>query len=120
MDPQPRQLRYVVGAHQPSPIFVTDGKASLLPGKGKPAGIFDNASWAVEQMQVPDDFAFLLFSDGIYDLLEGNELEDKETKLLKCLESSPISIESIQKLLSLDTVTEPQDDISVLLLKGGL
>lgn len=120
LDTQTRQLRYVVGAHQPSPIFVTDGKASLLPGKGKPAGIFDNASWAVEQMQVPDEFAFLLFSDGIYDLLEGNELEDKETKLLKCLESSPISIESLQKLLSLDTVTEPQDDISVLLLKGGL
>ena len=120
LDTQTRQLRYVVGAHQPSPIFVTDGKASLLPGKGKPAGIFDNASWAVEQMQVPDEFAFLLFSDGIYDLLEGNELEDKETKLLKCLESGPISIESLKKLLSLDTVTEPQDDISVLLLKGGL
>ena len=120
LDTETRQLRYVVGAHQPSPLLITDGRARFLPGKGKPAGIFEDASWTVEQIDVPKDFAFLLFSDGIYDVLPGEQIEDKEAKLLACLDSSSVSIESLKKLLSIDSVTEPQDDISILLLKGGL
>lgn len=120
LDTETRQLRYVVGGHQPSPILITGGKATFLPGKGKPAGIFEDATWTVEQMHVPDDFAFLLFSDGIYDLLPGEQIQDKEEKLLACLDNSSVSIASLNETFLIDTVTEPQDDISVLLLKGRL
>lgn len=120
LDTQTRQLRYVVGAHQPSPVLVADGKARFLPGKGKPAGIFDDATWDVEQVQVPQRFAFLLFSDGIYDLLPGKQIEDKENRLLSTLDDSSISVESLREVLQIDSVSEPQDDISLLLLRGGL
>ena len=120
LDTETRQLRYVVGAHQPSPVLISGGKALFLPGKGKPVGIFDDASWSVEHLHVPDDFAFVLFSDGIYDLLSGDQIQDKEDKLLSYLNNGVVSIESLKKSLGIDSVTEPQDDISLLLLKGRL
>ena len=33
LDTETRKLRYVVGAHQPSPILIVDGNAQYLPGK---------------------------------------------------------------------------------------
>ena len=53
LDTETRQLRYVVGAQQPQPILISGGKAKFLPGKGKPAGIFEDASWVVEQFICP-------------------------------------------------------------------
>lgn len=120
LDTETRQLRYVVGAQQPSPIMITDGRAQFLPGKGKPVGIFEDATWAVEQIYLPEQFAFVLLSDGIYDLLPGEQLKDKEAKLLAALEDSSVSIESLRETLNIDSVTEPRDDISLLLLGGGL
>ena len=120
LDTETRQLRYVMGAQQPSPIMITDGRAQFLSGKGKPVGIFEDAAWAVEQIYLPEQFAFILLSDGIYDLLPGEQLKDKEAKLLAALEDSLVSIESLRETLNIDSVTEPRDDISLLLLVGGL
>ena len=120
LDTETRQLRYVVGAQQPSPIFITEGKARFLPGKGKPAGIFEDAKWTVEQMHVPDQFAFVLLSDGVYELLPGAQIADKEARLLAYLDSSCESIEALKKALFIDDIEAPEDDISVLLLTGGL
>ena len=120
LDTETRRLRYVVGAQQPSPIFITEGKARFLPGKGKPAGIFEDAKWAVEEMYVPDQFALVLLSDGVYELLPGAQIVDKEARLLAYLDKSCESIEALKKALFIDGIEAPEDDISVLLLTGGL
>jgi serine phosphatase RsbU (regulator of sigma subunit) len=120
LDTETRQLRYVVGAQQPSPIFITGGKARFLPGKGKPAGIFEDAKWTVEQLHVPAKFSFVLLSDGIYELLPGAQIADKEAVLLTYLDNGCESIDALKKALFIDGIEAPEDDISVLLLTGGL
>jgi len=120
LDTKTRQLRYVVGAQQPSPILVQDGKAKFLPGKGKPAGIFDDVRWQVEQVQLPEKFALVLLSDGVYDLLPEKHIEAKEATLLDYLSHSNQNMEALKQALKLDHIKEPQDDISVLLLTGGM
>ena len=119
LDTETRQLRYVVGAQQPSPILITDGVAKFLSGKGKPAGIFKDAQWTVEQIMVPEKFAFVLLSDGIYELLSGEQIADKEASLLSHLNNSSENIDDLKQALFIDKIKDPQDDISLLLLTGG-
>ena len=119
LDTETRQLRYVVGAQQPRPILITDGEATFLPGKGKPAGIFEDASWVVEQIHLPQRFALVLLSDGIYDLVTDKEIVDKERRLLNYLATNSDNIEQLKEVLFTHDIEDPQDDISVLLLTGG-
>lgn len=120
LDTETRELRYVVGAQQPQPILITDSKAKFLPGKGKPAGIFEDASWIVEQVHLPERFALVLLSDGVYDLLPNKEIAQKERTLLRYLSTSSGNIEQLKEALFIDYIEDPQDDISVLLLTGGM
>ena len=119
LDTETRQLRYVVGAHQPSPILIADGAARFLPGKGKSAGIFKDVEWTVEKITVPEKFAFVLLSDGVYELLSGEQIADKEASLLSHLNNNSDDIDALKQALSIDDIKDPQDDISVLLLTGG-
>jgi len=119
LDTKTRKLRYVVGAHQPSPILIVDGDAQYLPGKGKPAGIFKDATWTVEEIQLPEKFAFVLLSDGVFELLPGKEIADKETRLLRYLSNRSVSIKALKKGLFIEGIKDLQDDVSVLLLTGG-
>ncbi|MDG1693690.1 MAG: PP2C family protein-serine/threonine phosphatase [Porticoccaceae bacterium] len=119
LDTETRKLRYVVGAHQPSPILIVDGDAQYLPGKGKPAGIFKDATWAVEEIQLPEKFALVLLSDGVFELLPGKDLIDKETRLLRYLSNRSVSVKSLKKGLFIEGIKDLQDDVSVLLLTGG-
>lgn len=120
LDTETRQLRYVVGAQQPQPILITDGVARFLPGKGKPAGIFEDASWVVEQVELPERFALVLLSDGVYDLVPDKQIVDKEQSLLRYLSTSSSNIDQLKEAIFIDYIEDPQDDISVLLLTGGM
>jgi len=120
LDTQTRQFRYVIGAQQPAPILITEGQARFLPGKGKPAGIFEDATWVVEEMTLPERFALVLLSDGVFDLVPDKEIVDKEQTLLKYLASSSVTIDKLKEVLFVDDIEDPQDDISVLLLTRGM
>jgi sigma-B regulation protein RsbU (phosphoserine phosphatase) len=120
LDTETSKLRYVVGAQQPSPILVTQGKAEFLPGKGKPAGIFEDASWVVQEMSLPESFSFILLSDGIFDLIPDQEIADKEQTLLSYLATSSENIDKLKEALLIGEIEDPQDDISVLLLTRGM
>ena len=120
LDTQTRRLRYVIGAQQPAPILISEGQARFLPGKGKPAGIFEGATWAVEEIALPESFALVLLSDGVFDLLSDKEIIDKEETLLRYLTTSSESLDKLKDALFIDDIEDPQDDISVLLLTRGM
>jgi serine phosphatase RsbU (regulator of sigma subunit) len=120
VDTQTSIMRYVVGAQLPRPILICDGKASYLPGKGKPVGIFEQASWQVEEMQLPERCALVLLSDGVFDLVPDRDLAAKENTLLHYLANSSENTQSLKKALSIEVSHEPQDDISMCLLTRGM
>ena len=67
-------LRYSVAAHMPMPVFVTNGDVRILPGKGKPVGIFSDCSWDVQEIVLPEKFAMVIVSDGVLEVLPGDTL----------------------------------------------
>ena len=120
LDTETNTLRYVVGAQQPQPILITDGKADYLPGKGKPVGIFEDANWVIEELALPEEFALVLLSDGVFDLVPDKDLVDKEQTLLRYLAAGSGDINNLKEKLFIDYIEDPQDDISVLLLSRGM
>ncbi|MDC3258948.1 serine/threonine-protein phosphatase [Porticoccaceae bacterium] len=120
LDTETSKLRYVVGAQLPKPILIVDGVAEYLPGKGKPVGIFEEASWQVEEVALPKRCALVLLSDGVFDLVPDKDLSDKEQTLLRFLAVSSDDIESLKQALSVDFIEDPRDDISMCLLTRGM
>lgn len=120
LDIETSKLRYVVGAQLPRPILIVDGVAKYLPGKGKPVGIFEEASWQVEEITLPKRCALVLLSDGVFDLVPDKDLSDKEQTLLRFLAVSSDDIESLKQALSVDFIEDPRDDISMCLLTRGM
>ena len=120
LDTETSKLRYVVGAQLPRPILIVDGVAEYLPGKGKPVGIFEEASWQVEEVTLPKRCALVLLSDGVFDLVPDKDLSDKEQTLLRFLAVSSDDIESLKQALSVDFIEDPRDDISMCLLTRGM
>lgn len=119
LDTETREMRYVLGGHLPLPVLVVDGDATFLPGKGKPVGIFKDATWEVFHATLPEKFSLTVFSDGILEVLPPLDLIGKEQCLLDLMKNSPGDLEGIWSGLGLDKIRDMPDDIAVLTLKAG-
>ncbi|MBC6904393.1 response regulator [Saccharophagus sp. K07] len=119
LDTETREMRYVLGGHLPLPVLVVDGEATFLPGKGKPVGIFKDATWEVFHATLPEKFSLTVFSDGILEVLPPLDLIGKEQCLLDLMKNSPGDLEGIWSGLGLDKIRDMPDDIAVLTLKAG-
>ncbi|MBL4566839.1 MAG: serine/threonine-protein phosphatase [Porticoccus sp.] len=112
-------LRYSVAAHMPMPVFVSDGDVRMLPGKGKPVGIFSDCTWEVEEIALPEKFAMVVVSDGVLEVLPGKTLKEKEQYISETIAKSDASIEDICEGLGINQVTDAPDDVTVLTLRRG-
>ena len=56
----------------------------------------------VKEIQLPDTFTLLMFSDGVLEILPDSELMAKEQTLLQLLEHCPSSIEELAQCLGID------------------
>lgn len=118
LDTHTRQMRYVLGGHLPLPVLVADGKARFLEGKGKPVGIFKDATWQVFQATLPEEFSLMVFSDGILEVLPPPDLIGKEECLLDLMKDCSGDLNSIWASLGLDKLKDMPDDIAVLTLNS--
>lgn len=114
IDTETRQMRYVVAGHLPTPVLLIDGKTSFLEGQGKPVGIFKDARWQIYHKQLPENFSLMCFSDGVLELSDKKNIEDKEADLLEKLANSTGSLESVCNTLAISRTDEHPDDIAIL------
>jgi sigma-B regulation protein RsbU (phosphoserine phosphatase) len=117
LDMRDELLHYCVGGHYPRPVFVGNGKAEFVSGHGLPVGLFEDAAYRAEKLEIPRTFSLTMFSDGLLDTLDGKNLEDKEHVLLELCSRPDISIDTVAKGLNLETVAMPADDITVCMLQ---
>jgi len=114
IDIQTREMRYVFGGHLPFPILVAEHRCTYLTGKGKPVGIFPDASWSVSSVVLPESFSLLVFSDGILEILPDGELIEKENYLLDIVKQNAASIESLSQAFRIPDMESVPDDIAIL------
>lgn len=118
LDTHTRQMRYVLGGHLPLPVLVAEGKARFLEGKGKPVGIFKDATWQVFQATLPEKFSLMVFSDGILEVLPPPDLIGKEECLLDLMKDCSGDLNAIWASLGLDKLQDMPDDIAVLTMNS--
>jgi len=120
IDQRQNRLTYSIGGHLPLPVLFTDGKACYLPGKGQPLGLFEQADYFDQSLDLPEAFSLSLYSDGIFDLLSGESLQDKEATLLDEVGQAGGRFDALRERFALDSLSDMKDDISLLVLSRNL
>ncbi|GAB1263306.1 SpoIIE family protein phosphatase [Aurantivibrio infirmus] len=121
IDCKTHKMRYAVGGHLPMPILRTEEGAEFLKGKGKPLGLFHDIEWEVYEISLPEKCVMVMFSDGIFEILPGNEIEEKETLLLDRVShmEGEMTIENLCRCLGIEANSDYPDDIAVLMVTRG-
>jgi len=116
IDTHANVLRYAVGAQVPMPILLVNGKASFLAGKGKPVGLFEDAHWQIEQLELPKTFSLVVVSDGLLDCLSGTSWAEKQSQLLTAIEKAGHSHSALCAELGIDEIKAAPDDVSIVMV----
>ena len=111
------RLDYSFGGHFPGPVLFDGSRARFLPGRGPPIGLFRNAVYDGGSLALPEHFTLALFSDGILEVLPGESLERKQSRLLKAMEALDNNADGLIASLGLSSGQNYPDDITLLLLK---
>lgn len=123
LDAKENTMTYSVAGHHPLPIFYENGEANFInvSDSSFPLGLFDEAHYFEETIQLSNDFSLTLFSDGILEILKGDSLSAKEEYLLKTIVESEGDFGRIKTNLDLDddALGNLPDDIAVLSVKGS-
>lgn len=107
---------YSIGGHYPNPI-IWDGKTTTyLQGSGFAVGIFKDAKFKSITYRLPETFSLAMFSDGIFEIMKGNNLEEKEKELLALVNKMQLSVDDVLVPLGVRNDDAGPDDITLLLM----
>lgn len=120
IDTHTQLMNYSVAGHLPMPILKTPEKCTYLTGMGKPVGIFKDVTWHIYNVQLPENFSLLCFSDGVLEILPADGLQEKEAQLLYKVAQTTGSIESVCNTLQVKDDGESPDDIAILTISRGM
>ncbi|WP_373387989.1 two-component system response regulator RssB [Pseudomonas alcaligenes] len=120
IDQQNGTLTYSIGGHLPLPVLFSEGEARYLDGRGLPVGLFDEASYKDQVMQLPQSFSLSLMSDGILDLLPGDTLKEKEAALPRLVSQAGGTLDGLRQVFGLANLRDMPDDIALLVLSRNL
>ena len=114
VDTKANVLSYANAAQFPPAVVVSDGVITSLEQKGKPLGLFKNASFETRTVDFPPGARLVVFSDGVLDLLPGVDLDTKENELRQAIVAND-GIEALWHTLKPEAFGH--DDISCLLIE---
>lgn len=119
LDIRENTLLYSIAGHLPLPVLWHEQGCRYLKGDNPPVGLFEDAEYREERLQLPERFVLTLFSDGILETLANDGLLAKEEALLDTLEPGYDTLEKVVAAFGLLGVKEAPDDIAVLLVSKG-
>lgn len=111
-----QQMSYAVAGHLPAPVLAVNGQTAFLPEHDMPVGLFTDAEFSDHMISFPEGAVLSLFSDGILEVLQQDNLEQKEQALLDLLKSGQRSSIELAEAFDLAGKNEPPDDIAILVV----
>ncbi|MBT1063850.1 SpoIIE family protein phosphatase [Bowmanella sp. Y26] len=114
VDLQSNQLSYANAGIFPWPVLIQNGQSSFIETKGTPVGLFDFTQYQTSQCHLADEFRLFVCSDGILDIMQDSNLEDKMSKLLGCLKLIPKTQNVLAEQFKITDSTSLSDDLTVL------
>lgn len=117
VDLRTRELHYASAGQYPQ-LIVCDGKCAQYVGDtGMPVGLFDTALYEDRIHALPTGFTLVLFSDGVFELMDAPSLAEKEARLLELVNGGETGVEALSHALALDGKPELPDDVAMLVIR---
>lgn len=114
-----QSMAFSNGGQFPYPILHDGTSARFLIDKNLPVGLFQDAAFHRNTLELPDTFAMAMFSDGVLELMPQQRLEEKEERLLAHVTSPRTTLQELVRDLGLESVESPLDDITLLTARRG-
>jgi len=84
-DPRSGEVEYASCGHLPALLRRADGAVETLQDGGIPVGLFDNLKMSVSRTELREGDLFFLYTDGVTEASDVNEIEFGERRLLDLL-----------------------------------
>lgn len=97
------------------PVLVEEGKARALEGRGMPIGLFETPVFERHKISLAPKFDLYLFSDGVLEVVGGDNLTEKEQNLHALCEQVGQSPKAIMETVTAETQVLP-DDLAVMMV----
>ena len=120
LDIKTRTMAFSNGGQFPYPILHAGSSPRFLVDKNLPVGLFKDAQFHHNTLELPERFSLAMFSDGVLELLAHPRLEDKEEHLLAQVTGVDTTLGDLVARLRLDRPEPPLDDITLLTINRGL
>ena len=108
------------GGHFPFPLLCDGKTVSEIGGRSRPVGMFTDASYVNEQIDLPDRFALRFFSDGVLDVMDAADLSGRKTALRELAGDIDADAAELARRLCIDGDRQLPDDATVLSLRRCL
>lgn len=115
LDLNENTIIYSVGGHYPNPILFSGENTVFLEGQGFAVGIHQQARFESRRCNLPLQFTLTMFSDGVFEIMQGKDQTEKEQKLLNLVKSAR-SIDKILETLGLNQIDSCPDDVACLMI----
>lgn len=115
-DLEDNSLSFVNGGHYPPPILVNDAGAQLLEQQGKPVGLFEDVSYEHQQIPFGPGDRLLVFSDGVFEIMNGADLTENEAQLLE-VAASQNELPAVWEMLVGGRAHANPDDMTCLMVR---
>jgi len=114
IDADGRGLDYASAGHFPPAILRTGSHAQYLNSGGFPLGLLSTTEYDSQHLTLPDEFELLIFSDGVFEGITAEGLEDKERHLMDFVATNEGQFDGLLSRL-FEWQNEPlSDDAAVL------
>ena len=117
LDGKKNSLLCSSGGQFPYPILHDGREARSLNYRGRPVGLFEDADYAEQSVDLPDTFALVLLSDGILELLPREASRERGRILRGYVGGSEMTIDQLALGLHVEQKTEFPDDIALLIIR---
>ncbi len=117
LDTRNDTLTFANGGQFPCPLLCDGAQTQPLTAKGFPVGLFEFADYEVHRIPLPPEFALVVFSDGILEVMGEQNLDAKRARLLALVADTDTTLDDISGGLGLTDNRMLPDDISLLMVK---
>ncbi len=111
------QMCYANGGQFPFPLLCDGESVKEIGGRSQPVGLFENARYTEQHLQMPSWFSLRVFSDGVLDALAPPDLQARKALLRSLAADRNHNAEQLAQALGLNEQCALPDDASVLSLR---
>ncbi len=126
IDTSEHKLHYINCGQFPYPFIAgmcqgsSRNSVGVIEGKGTPVGLFKTPLFRVRELQLPESFKMIMFSDGVFEILTQESTEEKSGYLYSLFTDSASGIESAAGELGLDKRSSFPDDLTFLMIEKNM